>query len=204
MWFVELLARTDAVRRCAGPSRILGDVHSTVTLDFTDGPISIGPGTRICENAVIRGPVTIGRNCTIGTNTVIRGATEIGDGVLIGNGAEVKNALIEQEASLGPCSYVADSIVRGAAFLGALVRTSNYRLDRKTIAVRDEHGETHDTGLDKLGCEIGAGASLGVGCVVFPGRVVAAHAQFGPGIHIVRNLAAARYDLSQHLASTPT
>lgn len=206
MWHVELTEKTQANREFlrTNPGHILGDVHPTVTLDFSDGPISIGAGTKVCENAVLRGPLTIGENCIIGTNTVIRGSTIIGNKVLIGNGAEVKNAIIEDEASLGPYSYVADSIVREAAFLGALVRTSNYRLDRKTIIVRSgEHGSPVDTGLQKLGCLIGEGAQLGVGVVILPGRSVAPDSIFGPNIVIEKNLPPARYALKQDLSSHP-
>ena len=42
-------------------------------------------------------------------------------------------------------------------YLGAMVRTSNHRLDGGRIKVR--HGDTEiDTGCDKLGCWIGVSA----------------------------------------------
>ncbi|RMH88375.1 acetyltransferase [Lysobacter pythonis] len=204
MWSVELKTRTGEVSTHLGdgPNRIHAEVHPTATLDASQGPIAIGHGTKVCENAVIRGPVIIGEGCIIGTNTVIRGATFIGDKVLIGNGAEVKNAIIEDEASLGPYSYVADSIIREAVFLGALVRTSNYRLDDRNIEVMNALGERVDSGTMKLGACIGKRAKLGVGCIVFPGRTIAADSQFGPGINITKNLPTARYSLRQELSTS--
>lgn len=203
MWHVELNDRTRAVAAILRdePGHILGDVHPTATLDFRNGPITIGAGTRVCENAVLRGPLIIGEGCIIGTNVVIRGSTSIGNKVLIGNGAEVKNAIIEDEASLGPYSYVADSIVREEAFLGALVRTSNFRLDQGTISVREGDGTEHDTGMTKLGCEIGTGTALGVGCIILPGRIVPEDSTFGPGVHITKNLQRGRYAVKQDLSA---
>lgn len=201
MWHIELEARIDEVRRRlrGTPSSLPGDVHPSATLDCSAGPISIGAGTKVCENAVLRGPLVLGEGCIVGTNTVIRGPASIGDKVLIGNGAEIKHAIVEDEASLGPYSYVADSIVRRAAFLGALVRTSNYRLDHATVTVMDADGNRIDTGRKKLGCEIGRGTHLGVGVVVLPGRIVPAGSLFGPGVVIGRNHHPGRWSARQDL-----
>jgi NDP-sugar pyrophosphorylase family protein len=120
--------------------------------------------------------------------------------VLIGAGAEVKNAYLAAGASIGPLSYVADSILEEKVFLGAMVRTSNYRLDGKTVSVMHK-GERVDTHMMKLGCYIESGASLGVQCIVFPGRFIVGRTIFGPRINIERNYPIGRYTLKQELTA---
>ncbi|MFB5204542.1 hypothetical protein ABGA94_00675, partial [Stenotrophomonas sp. 3diitr2024] len=49
--------------------------------------------------------------------------------------ATLKNALIGDGACIAPQCFIADSRVDARAYLGALVRTSNHRLDGATVAV---------------------------------------------------------------------
>ena len=176
-------------------------VHETAILDTSDGPISIGPNVRICAGAYIKGPVVIGKDSLIGNGAIVRGAY-IASNVLIGAYAEVKNSMILDGTSIGPMAYASDSMLRQNVFLGAMVRTSNYRLDRGNITVI-HNGKKIDTGMDKLGAYIGAGASLGVQCVILPGRRIEVGSIFGPGIIIQKNLPAAQYNLRQDLISNP-
>ena len=86
--------------------------------------------------------------------------------------SELKNALIGDGACIGPQCFIADSRVDARAYLGALVRTSNHRLDGATVTVHI--GDTViDSQRDKLGAWIGEGAALGVGVIILPGRIVA-------------------------------
>lgn len=167
-------------------------------LDESAGPIVIGARTKICGGAVLKGPLAIGADCLIGNNAMVRGPTLIGDNVRIGYAAEVKQALIGDGVSIGPMCFVADSRVDSGAYLGALVRTSNHRLDAKSISVRDGDVVT-DTALEKLGCWIGAGASLGIQVIVLPGRVIAPDSLFEPRVTVDRNYPAGRYRLKQTL-----
>ena len=126
----------------------------------------------------------------------------VGDGVRIGFASELKNALIGDGACIGPQCFIADSRVDARAYLGALVRTSNHRLDGATVTVHI--GDTViDSQRDKLGAWIGEGAALGVGVIILPGRIVAPGSQFGPRITVERNLPPGRYRLLQSLHSQP-
>lgn len=174
------------------------DIHPTAIFDTSKGGVEISSGTRVCAGAYIQGPVFIGEHCLIGNNSMIRGAARIGEGVLIGFSAEVKQAILEAGVSIGPMCFVADSIVRKGAFLGALVRTSNFRLDNSSVQVVHE-GQSIDTGMNKLGCEIGARTSLGVACRIYPGRVVPPDSLFEMDVHIRKNLPAGRYRIRQEL-----
>lgn len=173
-------------------------VDPAARLDPSGGPIFIGPRTRVCAGAYIAGPAVIGPDCMIGNFSQVRGPVCMGDGVRIGFATEVKNAIIEDEVLIGPQCFVADSRIDRQAYLGAQVRTSNHRFDKQPVKVLID-GQHHDTGLEKLGCHIGAGASLGIQVIVLPGRIIAPGSSFGPRTTIERNLPPGRYRLAQQL-----
>ena len=203
MWWRELQAQEREFRGLL-PEGHAADldpsahVADTATLDTTRGPIIVGARTRICDGAYIQGPVTIGADCLIGNLAMIRGSTSIGAGTRIGFAAEVKNAIIEDQVTIGPQCFIADSKVEPHAYLGAQVRTSNHRLDKGNVKVLVD-GEWIDTGLEKLGCLIGARSSLGIQVIVLPGRVIEPGTSFAPRITVEKNLPAGRYRLAQQL-----
>ncbi len=166
------------------------------------GAVSVGERTKICDGAFIQGPVQIGDDCFIGNNAMIRGPVTIGNGSKVGFSTEIKGSIIGEKVMIGPLCFLAESVVDDGAYLGAVVRTSNHRLDGRTgSVVRD--GRLYDTGMEKLGCHIGAGARLGIMVVIYPGRVVAPGSQFDPRITITKNLPPGRYSLVQELNYTP-
>jgi UDP-N-acetylglucosamine diphosphorylase / glucose-1-phosphate thymidylyltransferase / UDP-N-acetylgalactosamine diphosphorylase / glucosamine-1-phosphate N-acetyltransferase / galactosamine-1-phosphate N-acetyltransferase len=201
VWWRELEALPRELGHLAGV-----DVHPAAAvdpaaiLDSSAGPVVVGAGTKICAGAYIAGPVVLGDDCLVGNYALIRGPARIGNGVRIGFATEIKNAIIGDGVLIGPQCFVADSRIDREAYLGAQVRTSNHRLDKQAITVFVD-GEQHDTGLEKLGCHIGAGATLGIQVIVLPGRIVAAGASFGPRITIEKNLPRGRYRLAQQLQS---
>lgn len=173
-------------------------IEDGAVLDDRLGPISIGAETKICTGAIVRGPTKVGRHCVIGNAAILRGPTIIGDDVSIGYATEVKQARISAGVRIGPMCFVADSVVDEEAYLGAMVRTSNHRLDGQIVsAFNDEI--LISTGRDKLGCWIGAKAALGIQVIILPGRVVAAHSIFEPRITIERNYPTGHYRLTQSI-----
>lgn len=203
MWWRELQREPDALPP-ASPGRLhvdpSADVSADAVFDTRHGSIKIGPRTKICPGAYIEGPVDIGSDCLIGNLAMIRGATSIGHGTRIGFSTEIKNALIGDQVSIGPQCFVADSKIECGAYLGAQVRTSNHRLDQRTVEVIVD-GERIDTGMEKLGCLIGARAALGIQVIVLPGREIAPDSIFAPRITVERNLPSGRYRLAQQLQS---
>jgi bifunctional UDP-N-acetylglucosamine pyrophosphorylase/glucosamine-1-phosphate N-acetyltransferase len=204
VWWRELQRQEADFRDCGALGEIYihgsAEVADTATLDASLGPITIGERTRVCAGAYIQGPVVIGSDCLIGNLAMVRGATSIGSGTRIGFSAEIKNALIEDQVSIGPQCFIADSIVEQGAYLGAQVRTSNHRLDKRTVEVVVD-GERVDTGLEKLGCRIGARAALGIQVILLPGREVAPDSIFAPRITVEKNLPTGRYRIAQPLES---
>jgi bifunctional UDP-N-acetylglucosamine pyrophosphorylase/glucosamine-1-phosphate N-acetyltransferase len=205
MWWRELQAISTSVPEFSSPGELLtvdptADIADGAILDATRGPIIIGAGTKICHGAYLQGPIVIGSDCLIGNLAIVRGPTRIGDGTRIGFATEIKNAIIEERVAIGPQCFVADSKIENDAYLGAQVRTSNHRLDKATVKVMAD-GEAVDTGLDKLGCLIGARAALGIQVIILPGRVIAPDSIFAPRITIERNLPPGRYRPTQQLES---
>lgn len=202
MWWGELEAQQRPCGRCSTRGCLHVDPSASVApgaiLDTSGGPIVIGARTRICPGASICGPVSIGADCLIGNMALVRGATTIGCGSRIGFASEIKNAIIGQRVAIGPQCFIADSKVEDGAYLGAQVRTSNHRLDKRCVEVLVD-GERVDSGLEKLGCLIGARAALGIQVIVLPGRIVAPDSVIGPRITVEKNLPAGRYRLAQTL-----
>jgi bifunctional UDP-N-acetylglucosamine pyrophosphorylase/glucosamine-1-phosphate N-acetyltransferase len=205
VWWRELSAQEREFRELPSDGSE-PDVHESAhvspsaTLDTARGPIFVGARTRICDGAYIQGPVTIGADCLIGNLVMVRGSTSIGDNSRIGFATEIKNAILEDGVTVGPQCFVADSKIERGAYLGAQVRTSNHRLDRENVEVVVD-GKRIDTGLEKLGCLIGAGSSLGIQVIVLPGREIAAGSSFAPRITVEKNLPSGRYRLAQQLES---
>lgn len=176
------------------------DISPEAILDTSRGPISIGARTKVCAGAYVEGPVAIGDDCMIGNLAMIRGATTIGHETRIGFATEIKNAIIRERVTIGPQCFIADSKIEADAYLGAQVRTSNHRLDKRTVEVLVD-GQRLDTGLEKLGCLIGARAALGIQVIVLPGREIAPDSMFAPRTTIEKNLPAGRYRLAQQIES---
>lgn len=202
MWWDDVLSLSDRVAKLVPDeqSSVAPDaqVHASVVIDDSAGPVVIGSRARICAGAILNGPVVIGEDCLIGSRTLIRGATVIGARTKLGYCSEVKQALISDDVSIGPMCFVAESKLDRAVYLGAMVRTSNQRLDRRPVRVLDGLGQVAAE-AEKLGCWIGEAASLGIQTIVLPGRAIAAHSIFEPRVTVIRNLPAGHYRLAQSL-----
>jgi bifunctional UDP-N-acetylglucosamine pyrophosphorylase/glucosamine-1-phosphate N-acetyltransferase len=160
--------------------------------------VIVGEGTFISDDAKLNGNIVIGCNCMIGTGVIIRGNVIINDNVRIGYGTEVKNSIIKENTTIGPLCYLGDSMVEQNVYLGAMVRTSNHRLDRANI--KSWNGmEYEDTNLEKLGAWIKEKSSLGVGVVILPGRIVPDNSIFGPHIVITKNYPSGIYKMAQNI-----
>lgn len=195
MWWIELQRQAEQLAQLEPYVHPNAHVSPSALLV---GAVHVEEGAIICHGAYIEGPVVVGRYCRVGNNSLIRGSTRLGSGVRLGFGAEIKNAIIGRDVSIGPQCFVADSKIDERAYLGAQVRTSNHRLDRQTVKVWVDGG-LQDTGMEKLGCFIGADASLGIQTIVLPGRSIAPNALFAPRIVIQRNLPVGRYRVKQEL-----
>ena len=133
----------------------------------------------ISEKATVMAPTVIGHKTVVRPGAFIRGGALIGDGAVIGNSTEIKNAVIFDGAQLPHYNYVGDSIIGYKAHLGAGAIISNFRLDRKSVRIRNG-GESLDTTLRKLGAMVADGAEVGCNSVIFPGTYVCRGAMIYP------------------------
>lgn len=71
-----------------------------------NGPITVGDGTNIQDNAVLHDGLTLGKNCTVGHGAIVHGCTA-GDNCLIGMGAIIlSGAMLEDNCIVGAGAVV--------------------------------------------------------------------------------------------------
>lgn len=133
--------------------------------------VVIGKGTKIGFGAFIGDHVIIGENCDIRPGAYIRNHVIVGDYVVVGNSTELKNCLLFNRVEVPHYNYVGDSVLGYKAHLGAGVKLSNFRVDKKMITVK-AGGDVHETGLQKFGAIIGDEVEVGCNSVLNPGTMI--------------------------------
>jgi UDP-N-acetylglucosamine diphosphorylase / glucose-1-phosphate thymidylyltransferase / UDP-N-acetylgalactosamine diphosphorylase / glucosamine-1-phosphate N-acetyltransferase / galactosamine-1-phosphate N-acetyltransferase len=137
---------------------------------YIEGRVSIGSGSILEPGVFIQGPCVIGRNCRIRHGAFLRGGVLCGDHSVIGHSSEVKHSILLEGAHVAHLNYVGDSILGRGVNLGAGVKCSNVRFDRRSIRVG-----AVSTGLRKMGCIIGDGSQIGCNSVINPGTLIGPH-----------------------------
>ncbi|MCB9534823.1 MAG: Gfo/Idh/MocA family oxidoreductase [Myxococcales bacterium] len=75
-------------------------VHPTAVVD---GPVELGPGTRVWHFSKLLGPLRIGARCSLGQNVVVERHVTIGDNVKIQNNVSVYSGVVlEDDVFCGP------------------------------------------------------------------------------------------------------
>jgi len=154
-----------------------GEVQPNATLE---GPVAVGPGSRVLNGAYIVGPVIIGQDTEIGPNCYIRPWTFIGSGCKVGNATEVKNSILMDGAKAPHHNYVGDSVLGRETNLGSGTKVANLRLDGRNIRV-SLRGRVVDTGLRKLGVITGDNVKVGVNASINPGTIISEDCMIGAG-----------------------
>jgi len=131
----------------------------------------VGEGTIIDEGALVLGPTIIGKNCQIRFGAYIRGNVIIGNDVVVGNSTEVKNSIIFNSVQIPHYNYVGDSILGNFTHLGAGVKLSNVRSDKREIIIKKDIHMIR-TSMKKLGAIIGDNCEIGCNSVLNPGTVL--------------------------------
>lgn len=94
------LARTDLNARLVENGVRLLDPGTT----YIDPTVTVGAGTVLLPNVILRGDTHIGANCKIGPNTMIRDCT-LGDGC-VANSSQLNEAVFGANVNIGPFAYV--------------------------------------------------------------------------------------------------
>jgi UDP-N-acetylglucosamine diphosphorylase/glucosamine-1-phosphate N-acetyltransferase len=143
-------------------------MESNVTMQ---GVVNIEEGVVIKAGAVLEGPCSIGKGSYVGNNSLIRSYTSLGNNCSIGYGVELKNCVVLDNSGIGRLSFVGDSVIGENVDIGAGCMTVNRNLGWEKVQIKN--GKTVlPSGLKKLGAFIGDNVIIGAGNTIPPGTVI--------------------------------
>ena len=151
-----------------------------VIIDQTEGPVYIDENTKIDDFVRIEGPCYIGKGVKIKKGAYIRKGSWICEDAVVGHCSEIKNSLLMTGSKAPHFNYVGDSILGNGVNLGAGVKLSNVRNDRKKISIITKEGDRIRTNLKKMGSIIGDGCGLGCNVVANPGTIIEPYTMISP------------------------
>ncbi len=90
-------------------STLVGDVRGELCETTLEGPVVIGPGSRL-ERCTVRGPVVIGAGCHL-SDTFVGPYTSISDGVIVDH-AELEHSIVLENSRISHLpTRMADSLI---------------------------------------------------------------------------------------------
>jgi len=143
-------------------------LESNVTIQ---GTVRIEDDVVIKAGAILEGPCSIGRGSYIGNNALIRSYTSLGHECSVGYGVELKNCVVLDNSHIGRLSFIGDSVLGEQVDVGAGVMTVNRAIDWESIKVKSGK-KSIDTGMPKLGAFVGDNVVIGAGNTIQPGTVI--------------------------------
>ena len=153
-----------------------------VSLDTTNGPIHIHPTAKIDRFVKIEGPCYIGNGAEIRHAAYLRKGSWVCENSIVGHCSEVKNSVLLPGAKAPHFNYVGDSVLGFGVNIGAGVKLSNVRNDKRNIFITLKDGKRVDSGLRKFGALIGDGAELGCNVVSNPGTILEPKIMINPNV----------------------
>ena len=155
-------------------------VRAGAVVSGEDGPVWIGAGATVEENAVVRGPVYVG------PKAVVKAAARV-DGSAIGYwskvGGEVHESVVHSLSSKGHDGYLGNSYLGRWCNLGADTNTSNLKNDYGEVTMYDApEGGAVPTGRQFLGLVMGDHSKCSINTMFNTGTVVGVSCNlFGSG-----------------------
>lgn len=144
-------------------------IHNTTVIHPTaviEGNVVLEKDVRVLAHASIIGPCTIGRGTIVANNALIR-SSSTGEQCVIGYGTEVARSVLHHNVWTHK-NYIGDSVIGENVAFGAGTVLGNFRLDEETIFSR-VRGERICTHREKLGAMVGSGSRIGIQVGVNPG-----------------------------------
>ena len=157
-----------------------GIINQLISLVQSGDGIFIHESAKVDNSASIESPSYVGPEAVIRHGAFLRGGSWICGGALVGNSSEIKNSVLLPGAKAPHFNYVGDSIVGFNVNLGAGVKLSNVRNDRREVRVTLEDGSTKNSGLSKFGAIIGDGSQIGCNSVTNPGAILPRNSMVSP------------------------
>jgi len=146
--------------------------------------VHIHHSSKIGDNVEIESPCFIGPNAQVRHGAYLRSGCWISEGAVVGHSTEVKNSILLPGAKAPHFNYVGDSIMGFDSNIGAGVKLSNVRNDKRNVRLVLSDGTFVDSGSMKLGALIGDGSMLGCNTVTNPGTIIAPSASISPNMTI--------------------
>ncbi|GAB5536818.1 MAG: GlmU family protein [Rubricoccaceae bacterium] len=145
-------------------------VRAGAVVSGDEGPVWIGPGATVEENAVVRGPVILGPKATV------KAAARV-DTSAIGTwskvGGEVHESIVHSLSSKGHDGYLGNSYLGRWCNLGADTNTSNLKNDYGEVTMHDAiAGAAIPTGRQFLGLVMGDHSKCSINTMFNTGTVV--------------------------------
>lgn len=161
----HLLALLPRLLPASGKPKIhpSASIHKTAVIE---GPVTIGKNVKVLAHASVIGPCTIGEGTIIANNALVRGSS-VGKRCVIGYNTEIARSILGENVWTH-MNYIGDSVIGSDVAFGAGATTGNLRLDEGRVHSVVQ-GEKIDTQMTKLGCFIGNGCRIGVAVVTNPG-----------------------------------
>lgn len=135
------------------------------------GIVRIEEGVIVKAGAVLEGPCSIGRGSYIGNNSLIRSYTSLGPNCSVGYGVELKNCIVLGHSKIGRLSFIGDSVLGERVDFGAGSMTVNRTVDWEPVTIRNGKN-SFNSGMIKVGAFIGDNVVIGAGNTISPGTVV--------------------------------
>jgi len=157
-------------------------LESNVTIQ---GTVRIEDDVVVKAGAILEGPCSIGRGSYIGNNALIRSYSSLGHECSVGYGVELKNCVVLDNSHIGRLSFIGDSVLGERVDVGAGVMTVNRAIDWESIKVKSGK-KSIDTGSSKLGAFVGDNVVIGAGNTIQPGTVISS-GKILPACYSIKN-----------------
>ena len=119
------------------------------------GTVKAGYDSEIDVNVIFEGMVELGENCIIGANVILRNV-KIGNAVTIYDNSIIENAVIEDNANVGPFARIRpDTIIKSDAKVGNFVE-----IKKSTIGKGSKVNHLSYIGDSKIGNNVNIGAGV--------------------------------------------
>lgn len=150
-------------------------------LNAETGPIYLGKGATIHENAVIKGPFAMLEGAHVNAGSKIREATTIGPHSKLGG--EVKNVVVFGNSNKGHEGFLGNSVIGEWCNFGADTNASNLKNNYKSVSIWNYGTHRYeDTGELFCGLMMGDHSKCGINTMFNTGTVVGVFANiFGTG-----------------------
>ncbi len=144
-------------------------IHPTVVLDAERAPVFISHDVTIGAYAVIEGPIYIGPGSKVHPHALLHGGNSIGPVCKLGG--EIHGCVIDGYSNKQHGGFLGHSYVGNWVNLGAGCNNSDLKNTYGSVRVRQPSGEV-DTGMTFFGATIGDHAKIGINATIPTGAYV--------------------------------